>query len=526
MTGTRYLPLVLAALVSVLMLSVVAQTTVEPWSDEAMLLTNLLLPDLNILAPLPHYEQAAPVGYVWLSRMLLDFFGSNPPFHVLRLLSTAFIGLGIALLLSLRPIRRDGLAATILVAFLLGEPMVWIYASEIKQYSAEFFGSALVLACGLPLSSRNDTGALALFLAAVVIAGLVSFTVPVVVAGMLAALVLYRLTAKDPQVRAFSPAFMFTGALALFYVAALYLLLNRGLVAWQIQAYAHVYNPGTDQGIATLALKRINGVLQAVVNAFGTTWLSATQRLLQHFGLPVGISYYAIRLIALALFAALARIAYKRAPAAVMLTSGAFAAMAVLQISGFLSLSYPRHVIFLIPFSAMVTAIAVSHLLREQLPSIARITIAGAAMTASLAFGTGTALGRQTQEVGRLLAHIRDTAPDVPVWIHSTGQPVFDLLAPQPMPVLGRIDTTSGVVPWQVRGGTLLFQDSALTADPDYPDALATSADGLPALWLLFNNDASAQERIPFLEIAAKVVGPCKTAIEIRSAGLYFCSQN
>jgi hypothetical protein len=522
----RYLPLALAFLVPALLFIAVARTSVEPWGDEAMLLANLLLPDLDVLAPLPLYEQAAPVGYLWLSQVLLDLFGSDPPFQVLRFLSAAFMGAGIALLLTLRPVRSDALVASILVAVLLGEPMIWTYANEIKHYSAEFFASALVLACGLPLAHRNDLRAYGLFLAAVAVAGLVSFTVPVIVAGLLAALALYRLFAKQPRAGAFEPAFIVTGALAVLYVAAVYLLLNRGLVVWQLQAYAHVYQPPTDQGLASLVIKRIGGVLQVLVNAVGSTWLSATQGLLHQIGVPLGLSFHAIRLIALALFAVAAVLAFRRAPEVVAMTLGVFAAMAALHFSGFLDMPYERHAIFLIPFSSTLTAIAVGSLLLAIVPVAGRPVIAGLALVAGVIFGAQSTLGRQTQEIGKLLAHIHDTAPDVPVWVHSAGQPVFDVLSPQPAEVLARMDSTSGPVAWEVRGGGLLMQDGRFTPNPDYPQSLAVASAGLPELWLLFDNDASTDEYIDFLKVAEQSVGPCKAVIQETTGSLFFCARS
>lgn len=526
MTLPRSLPLMLAVLAVALIFIVVAQIAVEPWGDEAMLLANLLDPDLDIFAPLPLYEQAAPVGYLWLCRVLFDLFGSAPPFQVLRLLSAAFVGLGIALLLSLKPIRRDGLAATILVAVLLGEVMIWSYASEIKHYSAEFFGSALVLAFSLPLAQQADARTCGLFLGAVVIAGLISFTAPVVVAGLLAGLGVYRLLAEDAGARPFAPAFIITGVLAVLYVAAVYLLLNRGLVAWQLQAYAHVYSLPPDLGLASLAVKRLGSTLQVVANALGHTWLSGARDVLQQFGLPVGLSFHLVRLLALILFVALALVARKRAPELVTVTLGVFVAMAALHVSGFLAMPYERHAIFLIPFSAAMTAVAVSHVLGKGLPVAAGAVIAGAVVAGALLFGAVTTLARQTQEMGRMLGLIQETAPDVPVWVHSAAQPVFDVLTPRPKNVLDPMDASSGPVAWQIRGGSQLLEDGVAVRNPDYPASLAKAAAGLARLWLLFDTDPATEDHAPFLVVAEESVGPCTAEIETRGGALYLCTRS
>jgi hypothetical protein len=261
------------------------------------------------------------------------------------------------------------------------------------------------------------------------------------------------------------------------------------------------------------------------MNAFGNTWLNGARDLLHQFGLPLGLSYHLVRLVAFVLFAALALTANRRAPDIAAVTLGVFASMAALHFSGFLSMPYERHAIFLIPFSGVLTAIAVAHLLRQIMPVAGRSVVAGIVLAGALFFGAYSGLGRQTQELGEMLAHIDDAAPDVPVWVHGAGQPVFDVLAPRPEKVLAPMDSTSGPVAWQIRGGGLVLQDGATIPNPDYPKSLAAAASGLPALWLLFDSDLSAQEQMPFLEVAEKAVGPCKATIEARVGGLFFCAR-
>ena len=142
------------------------------WIDEAMLALNLVELDPAALAgPLPYFEQAAPLGFLWASKLLGSLFGYTE--WSLRLLpfvaGTASVGLTY---LVLRPElgRAAALVACMLVAF---APMPVRYSMEFKQYGLELFAGIVVIWLWLELLRRPGANRFALIAAP---AGLVLLT--------------------------------------------------------------------------------------------------------------------------------------------------------------------------------------------------------------------------------------------------------------------------------------------------------------------------------------------------------------
>ena len=142
------------------------------WIDEAMLALNLVeLDPAALVGPLPYFEQAAPLGFLWISKLLGSLFGYTE--WSLRLLpfvgGTACVGLTY---LVLRPElgRAAALIACTLVAF---APMPIRYSMEFKQYGLELFAAIVVIWLWLELLRRPFANRLAL---AAALAGLVLLT--------------------------------------------------------------------------------------------------------------------------------------------------------------------------------------------------------------------------------------------------------------------------------------------------------------------------------------------------------------
>ncbi len=142
------------------------------WIDEAMLALNLVELDPAALAgPLPYFEQAAPLGFLWASKLLGSLFGYTE--WSLRLLpfvaGTASVGLTY---LVLRPElgRAAALVACALVAF---APMPVRYSMEFKQYGLELSAAIVVVWLWLELLRRPAANHFALIAA---LAGLVLLT--------------------------------------------------------------------------------------------------------------------------------------------------------------------------------------------------------------------------------------------------------------------------------------------------------------------------------------------------------------
>lgn len=520
------LPMLL--LIPLVLMVVVALTPVDPWHDEAMLIANLVAPDLNILSPLPYYEQAAPVGYLGLAKAVLATVGIQPPYSALRLFSAAFVAAGIVLVLGLRSMRADPVAATILAACLLGSPLIWVYAGEIKHYSADFFAAALVLGFGLPLARTDRPAALAIFLLAVLVAGLLSFTAPITVLGLVLGVGLYRFLAghTSPGAAPLSLRFVATGTIAVAWLAMLYLTLNRDLVVYQMAAYSYVYDPAPGDGLAHVLQSRMFSLFDVAAYVLGTPWLEALRNGLVTVGLPVGMSFHLIRLFLIALIVAATLLAYRRAPLLVFVFFGTMAVTVVLVMLGLVRLAYARHVFFLLPLSLAILSLAMAELVERLLPARWRLPTAQTVLIGALIFGVTSGLGRETQEISKLLAHIGQTHPDTPVWVFGGAQPAVHVLTPRPPRILGEFDKTSRQTAWQIRGGEMLGAPPGggdWRSNPAYPKTIGPVAAGEKKLWLLFAQFGPVPEHSAYLETASAVIGPCRLAMKGNASALYFC---
>ncbi|AUH65159.1 hypothetical protein CX676_14055 [Paracoccus zhejiangensis] len=510
------------------MLVLVAQMRIDPWHDEAMLLANLLIPDLNLFAPLPQYEQAGPVGYLWIARVLLTLTGSEPPYAVLRLLSAFFFAAGTGVLLASQPLRSRPVAALIFAAIICGSSLIWSYTFEIKHYSAEFFASALVLVVGLPLASSDRVATFVRFLVAVLIGGLLSFTLPVVVAGLLGGIAVVRLAEGGSARSGLSLPFILTGATALAYLFILYVFLNKELVIYQLSAYAHVYGRGAPSDLVGILIARTIGLLDVATFMFGSAMPEAIRQALVDLGMPLSLSYHLVRLLAVVIVAGALWMAMIEAPDVGAVGISIMLVVAVLGLGGALQIASARHTIFLSPLAALIFTFSLTYLLDRLLPGRPSEILSGILLVSSLVLGVNHGLNRETQEITKLLVHIRDTRADAPVWVFGGAQPALRVLSPPPARVLGMFDPTSAKIAWQVRGGevrSIATSEIPWQVNPDYPQTIANLASGEKALWLLFSNDGLIPDRSAFLAVAEKAIGACVHPLESWASALYFCEE-
>lgn len=133
--------LVLALGVGVFGVTRVWWSAVPMWKDEASIANNLRRSFLQLTGHLT-YDQVAPVGWLWLEKLLLEVVG--PDDRVLRFLP--YLGALTVLCLGAFIARRAiGRFAAVAVAVMLAfAPSLLVYAGETKQYDWEA-GIALVL---------------------------------------------------------------------------------------------------------------------------------------------------------------------------------------------------------------------------------------------------------------------------------------------------------------------------------------------------------------------------------------------
>ena len=124
------------AVAVVLIAAVKAVPYVTLWFDEAAFFVNIRdTAWADVLRPLAYYDQAAPFGYVVLTKLLYQVFGLNE--YVLRAPSLlAFVGV---LLLSARFPGLNRLEAALFSLILLSSQILLQYSFQTKPYLVEFF---------------------------------------------------------------------------------------------------------------------------------------------------------------------------------------------------------------------------------------------------------------------------------------------------------------------------------------------------------------------------------------------------
>lgn len=104
------------------------------WSDEAALATNVVR--LNYVEflnqPLPHFEQAAPVGFLWIAKMVSQVVGTSDAALRLPVLLAGLLSLPVFYVLARRALSQRGAIAA-LALFSCSEAAVY-FSMDFKQY--------------------------------------------------------------------------------------------------------------------------------------------------------------------------------------------------------------------------------------------------------------------------------------------------------------------------------------------------------------------------------------------------------
>lgn len=171
------------------------------WMDEARLALNILERGyVALLAPLD-FDQAAPPGYLWLTKLSTQLFGTGEKALRLPAFLASLLSLPFAWAASCRCLGARGALFVLFIVAIC--PMLIEYASELKQYQFDFLASWIVLHSAAVYLHQKDRPAASVHLAVVGSATLLfSHAVSFVTAGAGAALLLDELRRpKLPRTR-------------------------------------------------------------------------------------------------------------------------------------------------------------------------------------------------------------------------------------------------------------------------------------------------------------------------------------
>ncbi len=125
------------------------------WRDEAALAVNLVDRSFGQFAAPLDYDQAAPLGFLWLEKASVVAFGSGE--YALRLLPLlAALGAVFVFFKVARELLEPREALLALLLFSISEPLVF-YASEVKQYSTDVLVCLLIVWPAARIARRGVT---------------------------------------------------------------------------------------------------------------------------------------------------------------------------------------------------------------------------------------------------------------------------------------------------------------------------------------------------------------------------------
>lgn len=196
------------------------------WIDEARLALNLLDRPIATLATPLADSQAAPIGFLFLVKLLSEVFGGSE--YALRLLPFLASLLSLFLFRSLARRIAEGWAVPLAVGILAISPHIVWHSSEVKPYTTDMAAAMALLLMALHLHARRVTAPHILLAAAAgCLAVWLSFPAAFVLAGIGTTLMVVAWRAGDSR-----RAAIFAGVAALWLASfALSIVPLRGITS-------------------------------------------------------------------------------------------------------------------------------------------------------------------------------------------------------------------------------------------------------------------------------------------------------
>lgn len=238
-------PAAFAFAVVVLSLSIAVQDNRDPYIDEAMLVSNFIqAPDWRLLEPMPLFEQAAPLGYVLLAR-LISRWADVGDLVVFRALSATAAVIAAVFIYKAASRMTAGWGASVAAVLALSSPQVLFHATSIKHYTFEYLACSLMIYVSIRVVQQPKIHNYGVFLIACVLSCMFSFTAAIPIGFCLFGIAVHQtylhffdgirlpLSHHGPLlVSVFSAAMIIVG----FYV-----VYTRPVTALQFAAYTDIY---------------------------------------------------------------------------------------------------------------------------------------------------------------------------------------------------------------------------------------------------------------------------------------------
>jgi hypothetical protein len=498
----------------------------DPWFDEAMLIANLpLMGPSAFFHPLPLFEQAAPLGYLFLANTVTSLF-PDALVLALRVLSAIASLLATGLIyVSLRRLAA-GSTVSLALAFACLTPFTVIFSVEIKPYIFEYLASAVMLYLGVRLIEEYNKKNLAYFAAGGVFSIIFSFSAPIVIGAFGVGVIAQRWLpfSSEPKTRTQLGTIFVLTLLAITFLVY-YFGYTRPVTELQFTAYADGYNSHllTLPPHTLVELKlwhRFPNILIEQVDPFYgndlartllPVWFLSGIKVLLPIFLILGIVTMARRCILLPVSFITATV----------LIYG-------LSLAGLLPIWKEPHFAFMVPITGTILGFGLFSgfrwLSRWAMPRQEQLMTSASCALVIVLLGAVSLVRSATlerQQVLPLIDYIISHGDvDTPVWVYYGAQPAMRVMAPNTLVQLGLVSHSSSRQGWLSEN-----QNHCLTKE-SYFDDFRRTIHGLPHLWLIFSY-LSAVERDDlqrYWAIAQEEVGGCRQVLIKIGAVLWKCN--
>ena len=503
----------------------------EPWSDEAMLAYNFFNTEFSVFRPLPHYEQAAPIGYILAIRTAISGMETLDALQAMRIVSLAAFSLSILLLSFFFLKTRKWMAAALFFTIIFMNAWIWQYAVEIKHYSFEFLATCLIILSGQRYAKTHRISAAVAYFMICALAPFIAFTSPLVVVATSMSILALQMISRRGQTYAISTPkskrlVVGTLILSILIAATFHVLVNREVVYFQFTAFTGDYISGVVnlKGPVIENIKVLSRLPEYALQSLGQSDVQLWLR--EHFADSFTL-YASIAAGSFLVLTSILLLAFKSQPFIVVTTVVILFLAALLNIVGILPISAHRHFFFLSPLILVSSAFAgqrVFSVLSSLIPTHFRnaLGMLSLIILGSLSvMGARDTLTRRSPEILPVFAEIRASDETARVWLYPSVQPISLIVAPENLSLLGILDNQSTEVSWEERGfprssdGTILRRD--------YVSSLGEAAENPAPLWLIFPIIAEF-ETAKYLSKVQALNKTCELHLRTNGTELYYCT--
>jgi len=124
------------------------------WLDESMLSLNIVRRSAAELLKLLDYAQTAPLGFLWLEKLAVHYFGTGELALRLVPLLCGIASVALFALLA-RKLLPPSAVAIAVGLFSVSEPLIY-YSSEVKQYSTDVAFALILCLAAIPLFEASS----------------------------------------------------------------------------------------------------------------------------------------------------------------------------------------------------------------------------------------------------------------------------------------------------------------------------------------------------------------------------------